>query len=363
MGDVVLSVVVCTRNSADRIDALLEALMHQETPVVAYEVIVVDGHSTDGTVDRVARHPVRLVQQGPRPGIAAARNDGLDAARGQVVCYVDDDCLPERDWLRRVHEALERHPEAAGVGGGIKAYRLETIYEKYAALAKNPLYGHIPSVAPTKRVSLYLRKAFGVRPPPLKEGQLLDSVMTANAAFRVEALREVGGFDPSLSMAEDWDLCLRMREAGHALLYAPQAKVRHRHRPTASRFFRHVYAYGRAYARLTRKHREVRLIPYPMPVLLAGLLTGLAFGLPWWLPLTIPLLYLLKDLPYTLGLARRLRDARIPLAFPLVEFAREVVYNLGILAGLLSRRPREAEGVPGASDAAVEGTSSDTRMG
>src|ERR1041384_5139232 len=93
-----VSVIVPVWNDAERLGHCLHALEKQTYPAESYEVIVVDNGSTDSVACLVAAYGrARLVSE-QRPGSYAARNTGLNLARGQVIAFTDADCLPAPDW-------------------------------------------------------------------------------------------------------------------------------------------------------------------------------------------------------------------------------------------------------------------------
>ena len=104
---IAVSVVVPARDAAPTLDRALRALEAQELDR-AFEVIVVDDGSRDGTAEIARRHPelVRLVRHEDSQGPGAARNRGVQEARGLVLAFTDADCFPTREWLVRGLEAL-----------------------------------------------------------------------------------------------------------------------------------------------------------------------------------------------------------------------------------------------------------------
>lgn len=117
-----VSVLICTYNRAELLDKLLETLGHQKFEG-EHEIVVVDNNSTDGT-KAVAekwmalanpKFPVRYVFAGEAQGIAYTRNVSIDAAEGNVLAYIDDDALPEKDWIQRIiHNFADETVAAAG---------------------------------------------------------------------------------------------------------------------------------------------------------------------------------------------------------------------------------------------------------
>src|SRR3954447_16813353 len=96
-----VTVVVAARNERAHIDACLRALAAQDGVAADWEIVVVDNASSDDTAARAAAHGVRVVRE-PRAGVTYARNAGVRAAAGEIVAFVDADCVPERGWLREL---------------------------------------------------------------------------------------------------------------------------------------------------------------------------------------------------------------------------------------------------------------------
>jgi len=126
------SVIICTRRWSDRLERALAAVAAQRTSY-AFEVIVVDNSGRDDVRSGGGRAMVgggRVFRPGetgharvvicPITGLSAARNAGLAEARGEVVCFLDDDALPEPDWLEWICRAFDAHPATGVVGGHIR---------------------------------------------------------------------------------------------------------------------------------------------------------------------------------------------------------------------------------------------------
>src|SRR5579864_3689500 len=113
-----VSIIIPTFNGGARIADCLGALVKQTAGRDA-EIVVVNDGSTDNTADVVARYTgVRLVSQS-NAGPAAARNRGALEARGTIILFTDDDCVPMPDWLDGMLEPFN-DPELVGAKG---AYR------------------------------------------------------------------------------------------------------------------------------------------------------------------------------------------------------------------------------------------------
>lgn len=188
-----------------------------------WELVVVD-NSPDGHLRPLveawqrehAHLAIRWIPE-PRPGLARARNAGMEAARGEYLCFLDDDVLVCPGWLDQVVAAFSLAPGVGGVGGRI-----------VLAFEELPL----PRWLEPPMHAWYSELDLGASP------RILDGTVKpngANMAFTREAARAAGAFDPALGRTgamllsgEDTDFVQRVTAAGYALVYAPEALVRHR---------------------------------------------------------------------------------------------------------------------------------------
>ncbi|TMA22718.1 MAG: glycosyltransferase, partial [Deltaproteobacteria bacterium] len=227
-----ISVVVCTYNGARTIRECLDGLVGLQYP--NHEIIVIDDGSTDGTGDLVreyAARGVRLVQTENR-GLSNARNLGLELATGEIVAYTDDDAFPDPHWLHYLAAAF-RTPDYAAVGGP----NLPPPGEDFVAEAVANSPG-----GPT-HVLLSDREA--------------EHIPGCNMAFRVAALRSLGGFDPQFRAAgDDVDICWRIQAAGWKVGFHPAALVWHHRRKTVRAYWSQQTGYGKAEAMLQIKWPE-----------------------------------------------------------------------------------------------------------
>jgi glycosyltransferase involved in cell wall biosynthesis len=89
-----VSVILLTKNSAATIQKSLESIFQQTRQ--PKEVVVVDGSSSDGTLDIVKKYPVKLVSE-PGLGFGHARNVGVQNDSGDIIFFIDSDCYAEAD--------------------------------------------------------------------------------------------------------------------------------------------------------------------------------------------------------------------------------------------------------------------------
>ena len=217
-----VSVIVSTLDRAQWLDRALCALAAQRHP--DFEVIVVAGPCKDGTAEVLARHVDRVqITTCRRANLSASRNRGLRLARGDIVAFLDDDAVPEPDWLERL-SAPYADPQVGGVGGYIRDHT-GVAYQCKVVVADR--FGRSREVGDLKRA----------RPDPAGRGvERYLSLTGTNSSFRRAALLAIGGFDEAYAyFLDETDVCLRLAEAGWRLAVAPEAEVHHAYAPSAQR--------------------------------------------------------------------------------------------------------------------------------
>jgi O-antigen biosynthesis protein len=220
------SVVVCSFNGSRTIGECLEAISNLRYP--AFEVIVVDDGSEDETAAIAAQHAVRLIRT-PNRGLSHARNVGWQAAKGEIVAYIDDDAYPDPDWLTYLAETFWNRGYA-GVGG--------------------------PNIPPPNDgpIAACVARSPGGPQHVLLTDTEAEHIPGCNMAFLRSALEAVGGFDVQFRVAgDDVDMCWRLQERGWKLGFSPSAQVWHHRRNSLRTYWRQQKAYGKAEALLEKK--------------------------------------------------------------------------------------------------------------
>jgi cellulose synthase/poly-beta-1,6-N-acetylglucosamine synthase-like glycosyltransferase len=213
-------VIVPVRDGEGTIADCIDAILATDYPADRREIVVVDNGSTDATASLIQSKPVRYLRE-PKRGVSNARNRGIAESTGQILAFVDADCLVEPQWLTELVRPFE-DPEVGSVGGDLQHAPPATAAERQAA----------------RLLGNWQRFAFTSNPA---------YPITANAAYRRDVLDRIGTFDPHMTRAQDVELGLRFQEqSGRRLAYAENATARHRNRSTQLGFFRQQlgWAYG-----------------------------------------------------------------------------------------------------------------------
>jgi glycosyltransferase involved in cell wall biosynthesis len=207
-----ISVVICTRNRARQLHACLERFERQRT-TVCWELLIVDNASTDDTrsvADAFIKGldlPASTLFEGAR-GNGAGRNAALPWARGTVIGFTDDDCYVADDYVEQLACTFRSHA-VDYIAGRILLFDPD---DAPVTIAESTIPFDVP----------------GNRPVP---GAFVQG---ANMAFRREPLLRQGGFDPVFGAGarfagEDWEVAMRVSDAGGAGRYEPNVLVWHHH--------------------------------------------------------------------------------------------------------------------------------------
>jgi len=214
-----VTVVICTYNRAEGLRETLECLKHQNHR--DFEVVVVNGPSTDHTSEVLAEYEGRIrVADNPLANLSVSRNLGIRAAAGDIIAFIDDDALPEFCWLEQATPAFE-DPEVGGVGGIVFDHTGMSLQYRYSAANR---FGEAEyrDTEPYDDLS---------RPG----GFLVPYLQGTNALFRRPALARIGMFDETFDYyLDETDVCMRMVDAGYVLRQLSDAPVHHKFLPSSS---------------------------------------------------------------------------------------------------------------------------------
>ena len=278
-----ISIIVATYNRSGDLRRMLASLQAAIAPTGAWELCVVNNNSTDDTervLQELARSgalPLRPLME-TRQGQSFSCNTGIQASRGSLLVFTDDDLLVDRHWLVNLERAASRQPEIIGFAG------------RAIAAWEAPRPRWFVQEEPLRSCQFgVLAYDLGDQPFMLQPG-LGPAPVGANMAYRRAAferyglLREDMGPPPQLYPGADTEFSYRIRRHGERIVYVPDAVVRH---PVDTRRLQRRYALkwayliGRGRVRWHRRPegvREVAGVPLYLIRLLAGDLASLAMG-------------------------------------------------------------------------------------
>lgn len=245
MNPPVYSVIIPSYRSKATIQACLTALLQQDC-AQPFEIIVVDS-SPDETPELVRRAfpQVTLIHLPQQTDPAQARNIGAEHALGEVLAFIDSDCVARSDWLHRLATILAQGYD--GVGGAIANGNGESLVSWAGYMCEfREFLPHTPA-------------------------RDVENLTLGNVAYRRTAFWSVGGFPVGRFPQEDQVFHRALRAHGGRLRFDPAIVVAHTHRTQARAFLRHQRRIGQANARVLREidHPGTTLARRPSLALLA----------------------------------------------------------------------------------------------
>jgi GT2 family glycosyltransferase len=253
-----LTIAVCTRDRhvllARCLGGIRTVLDTRADLAIDVEVLVCDNApSNDHTRREVERFGAASYVIEPRPGLDFARNAAWRNARHEFIAYIDDDAVPDREWLGGFARAIARHPDAGGVTGLVLPLTLDTeaqiLFEERGGWRR----GFMP---------MRYGGAERVGDPCYPVGAGIFGA-GCNMVIRRSLLGRLGGFDealdtgPLLPGGGDLDIFYRIARSGTPLVYEPGLAVFHEHRRDLAGLRRQYYTWGLGFqAFLTKTRRE-----------------------------------------------------------------------------------------------------------
>ena len=229
------SVIVPTLNRKQLLGKCLKSLFRMDYPHSHFEVIVVDGGSTDGTMQMIHKDfpDVKFILE-TKKGRPVARNTGFKYAKGQIVAYTDDDCLVDKSWLKILVSSFDSK-EIGAVGGPLfLLHQSNSIRNRFKGTPMGDFY-------------------FGDEKLHGKE------LITANLAVRRDVF-EKNQFDETLIYdLEDIDFCKSLISNGYDIIYHPYAIVYHNINPqrlTIISALRRAFPAGISFYIMERKRNQ-----------------------------------------------------------------------------------------------------------
>jgi len=280
---------------------------------------VVDDGSTDDTAQAVQEYSVKYLYQ-DNAGPGKARNHGVENSKGDIIFFIDADCIPARDWVRRLlgHYTSET---VAGCGGSYALLNPGSLIA--CCIQQEILYRH-------SRIP--------------RECKFLGSY---NASFRKQGFVDAGGFNELYKIAsgEDIDLSYKIIKKGYKLIFDKDVKVLHSHPESLIKYLKQQY--GRAFWRmlLYKQHpgmmkgdnySDIRdFLQPPLSLFLLFLIPfSFFFHTARLSAVFIACLLIIFQLPVLIYALKKTKDVRYFAIVP-INFLRCFVWSTGMVAGIL----------------------------
>lgn len=325
-----ISVIIPAYNAESTIQACLHALNCQTgIDRSNYEIIVVDDHSTDNTAVICEQdESICLIKlrghDGPK-GASTARNKGLRAAQGNIICFTDADCEPTPDWLCNLIQPFS-DPEIAGCKG-------------------------IYATKQTELIARFIQIEYEDKYDRLRKQERIDFIDTYSAGYLREVLLDNDGFDELFHYAEDVELSFRLATRGYQFVFQPNAVVYHNHPNTFRSFLNKKFWNGYWRTQTVRRfpERAVKDSHTPQVLKIQIMLMALWLGVTAILPVTavfaptllsyvtliwliVMFIFLLTSFPFVRKAWHK--DKVVALVSPIILAIRSLALGFGTAVGI-----------------------------
>jgi glycosyltransferase involved in cell wall biosynthesis len=226
-----ISVIIPTRNRADLLAPCLASLCHQ-SPQVDFELLIIDNGSSDTTQNVIKGYQSKIPNLtgifAPEPGLHTGRHAGMNAAKGELLVFADDDIEALSTWLSSIDEAF-KNPAVAMVGGNNYPMFLESPPKWLEALWNRPTFSGHKSI-PSLSVIEFTKPVTEISP---------YQIWGCNFAIRKHVLLKAGGFHPDAMPNElirfrgdgETHVSRYVAESGMKCAFHPGASVYHKVTP------------------------------------------------------------------------------------------------------------------------------------
>ncbi|MCH7412390.1 glycosyltransferase family 2 protein [Belliella sp. R4-6] len=230
-----VTIAVITRDRDESLKRTLASFSELDYPNL--EVIVVDNASTDNTKIIIKQFGYQYIFSPKEFGFARTRQLAVEAAKGEFICWCDDDCVPDSDWVLILIRRFQEDERIALIGGGITNHGFA---ESMRNKGKEKL---------AKNATLKICDDF-------EEPEFFANL---NMAARIDSLKTIGGYDLFFKGGyEEVDLVLSLRKNEYKIIFEPQAHVNHFHNSSSYKKGRLIY--GASLMRLYLYFKHIDLV-------------------------------------------------------------------------------------------------------
>lgn len=302
-----ISFIVPTYNSEKTIEKCIKSINKQKCKK---EIIVVDGISTDKTIEILKRFELKIYEE-KKKGAGPARNFGLKRTKGDYIAFIDSDVVLPIGWIKKCIKKLEEDKKIAGVGGPGIGIKKKIISECLDAL----LYGKSHRTNET----------------------FVNSLATMNVVYKKSIIKGIY-FDENILIGEDPEFNFNIIKKGYKLLFSRSLKVYHYHPEKLSELIKKWYNYGKYYTIPYLRHKEMigidfyfRIFYFPALLLIAIL----SFFIDTFIYVIFVQFILLFFVYFIIGILN-CRN-RTMIAFPFVHMIKQLSHMLGIFVSIFKR--------------------------
>jgi len=228
-----VSIIIPVRNRPEEIKECLNSLGDLDYPSERFEMIVVDDASDDQTPVVVSEFPARLIALEKHKQASFCRNLAAREARGDILAFLDSDCLAASLWLKELIPVF-KDPSLGAIGGMVDSYFDEKSLDRYE------------KVKSSLNMGPWMKRSSKENP--------FFYVPSCNLLVKRDLFLGHEGFREDFHVGEDVDLCWRLQNHGYHVEYRPTGKIFHKHRNQTWPFCKRRFEYGTSEPVLQKQH-------------------------------------------------------------------------------------------------------------
>ena len=221
-----VSIIILNWNSRRYIDGCLGSILNAFPGGMTYEIIVIDNGSSDGSVGHIkSNYPdVILIENDRNRGVAPARNQGIEIAKGKYILMLDVDVIMHEGSVAAMIGAMDRYEDVGMCGPKLIGNDGRLQYScRYFPTILSKVYRQLPDGLQKRLLNKEELRDWGHNSP-----RFVGYVIGACQMMRRQALKDVGIYDASMFYGcEEVDLCMRFWKKGWKVLYDPSSVVTH----------------------------------------------------------------------------------------------------------------------------------------
>lgn len=324
----IVSFLIPLRNEEKTLSQSLDSLLDQDYPQDKIEIILALGPSTDNTPtiaqDYAHKHKNITLIDNPTGNTAIGRNLCIDHSTGPLLMNYSGHAIAEKDLVTVLVQTLQQQPpDVAAVG----CSNLSPPDQSFIAQASGAAF-----------LSFLGGKSFFSQNATYPTERFTDHI--SFALYRRGPVEQVGKFDPDFWCGQDYELDIRLRDAGYKILYTPNTRVMHFKRASVKTLWRQMYRYGIARAKMVKKHPETLQFFHLLgPVFIIGVFVIIILSAILLIPIwVLPLLVIAYALVSVVSMAQTIQRLAIVIASPIFYLLIHIGYGLGFLRGLVYSR-------------------------
>jgi len=319
------SIIIPVRKSTKYLNKCLKSIKNQDYPNKLIEVIIVSLEPLK--IKKIDSIPIKIIHD-TNANCAEARNIASKNAKGDILAFIDDDCIAPPNWLSKA-EKYFKNSDVVVVGGSSIPPHKAPLLQKYTGIIVSSFFGTASMRSRYKQLKSQPRKC--------DETELI----LANMFVRKKVFKKIKGFDIKQVPCEENELNNRIKKAGYTLLYVPDLVVEHRMRPLFLPFFKRVYFYAIGRGIMSCRFPETLKILYLVPSIFVlgiflGIFTSIFNQFMRILFIFMLSLYFLVLLIGGIKECLNKKDIRLLFIFIIGIFFHHVSYGLGFLRGVYS---------------------------